>query len=129
MILIDTSVWIEVFRRQRPLDLEAVVDLGEVVTCPPIVQEVLQGMREAGAFQLARRSLLAFPIVESPMTIEVWLEAAQLYRTARAAGTTIRSSTDCLIATCAIRHDLQVLHRDRDFDQLARVTPLRVRQP
>ena len=129
MILIDTSVWIEVFRRPRPLDLEAVVDLGDVVVCPPIVQEVLQGMRENRAFQLARQSMLAFPIVESPMAIDVCLEAAQLYRTARQAGTTIRSATDCLIATCALRHDLEVLHRDRDYEQLARVAPLRVRQP
>jgi len=129
MILIDTSVWIEVFRRARPLDLETVVDLGEVVVCPPIVQEILQGMRETGTFRLAKQSMLAFPIVESPMAIDVWLEAAQLYRTARAAGTTIRSSTDCLIATCALRHDLEVLHRDRDYAQIARVAPLRVRQP
>ena len=129
MILIDTSVWIEVFRRERPLDLEAMVDLGEVVVCPPILQEVLQGMREAGAHRLAKQSMLAFPIVESPMAIDVWLEAAQLYRTARAAGTTIRSAADCLIATCALRHDLEVLHRDRDYEQLARVSPLRVRQP
>jgi len=64
---------------------------------------------------------------ESPMPIDVWLEAAQLYRTARAAGTTIRSAADCLIATCALRHDLEVLHRD--YAQLARVSPLRVRQP
>ena len=129
MILIDTSVWIEVFRRQRPLDLETVVDLGDVVVCPPIVQEILQGMRETATFRLAKQSMLAFPIVESPMAIDVWLEAAQLYRTARAAGTTIRSATDCLIATCALRHDLEVLHRDRDYEQIARVAPLRVRQP
>ena len=86
-------------------------------------------MREAGAYRLAKQSMLASPIVESPMAIDVWLEAAQLYRTARAAGTTIRSAADCLIATCALRHDLEVLHRDRDYEHLARVSPLRARQP
>jgi predicted nucleic acid-binding protein len=34
---------------------------------------------------------------------------------------------DCLIAACAIRHDLEVLHRDRDFDALATISPLRAR--
>ena len=31
MILVDTSVWIEVFDARRPLDLERVVDFDEVV--------------------------------------------------------------------------------------------------
>jgi predicted nucleic acid-binding protein len=53
-----------------------------------------------------------------------FLEAAELYRTARRAGVTVRSSVDCLIAACAIRHRVGVLHVDRDFDALARVSPL-----
>ncbi|MBM4063550.1 MAG: PIN domain-containing protein, partial [Planctomycetes bacterium] len=93
MILVDTSVWIEVFRRQRPLDLEAIVDFGEVVTCPPVVQEVLQGIRDEPSFRLARQAMLALPVVESPTPIGVWLEAAQIYRTVRAAGATVRSAT------------------------------------
>jgi len=129
MILVDTSVWIEVLRRTRPLDLEAVVDLDEVVTCPPIVQEVLQGIRDERSFRLARDSMLALPMVEAPMPIEVWLEGAQLYRAARAVAVTVRSAVDCLIAACALRHDLEVLHRDRDFDALARIAQLRARQP
>ncbi len=37
----------------------------------------------------------------------------------------MRSSVDCLIAVCAIRNDLTLLHHDRDFDQLARIAPVR----
>jgi predicted nucleic acid-binding protein len=51
-----------------------------------------------------------------------------LYRRARRAGVTIRSDVDCLIAACAIRHDLTVLHRDRDFDKLGRIAPLASRR-
>ncbi|MGH9361340.1 MAG: type II toxin-antitoxin system VapC family toxin [Thermoanaerobaculia bacterium] len=102
-------------------------DLDEVATCLPIVQEVLQGFRDERAYRVARESMLALPIVESPLRQEVFLEAAELYRVARRAGLTVRSSVDCLIATCALRHSLTVLHRDRDFDALARVSPLRVR--
>ena len=43
VVLVDTSVWIEVFRRPSRLNLSAVTDLEEVVTCLPVVQEVLQG--------------------------------------------------------------------------------------
>jgi predicted nucleic acid-binding protein len=129
VILVDTSVWIEVFQSRRPLDLARAIDFDEVVTCPPIVQEVLQGIRQAEAFRVARPAMLALPMLESPMPIEVWLEASQLYRTARNAGITVRSATDCLIAACALRHDAVVLHRDRDYDHLARVSSLRAQQP
>ncbi|MBM4383884.1 MAG: PIN domain-containing protein [Deltaproteobacteria bacterium] len=127
MILVDTSVWVDVFRRFRPLDLDAVIDIGEVVTCLPVIQEVLQGFRDERAFRTARESMLALPCIESPVRESVVLEAVGLYRSARRSGLTIRSSTDCLIAACAIRHDLEVLHRDRDFSAIAQVAPLRHR--
>jgi predicted nucleic acid-binding protein len=58
----------------------------------------------------------------------VFLQAADLYRLARKAGLTIRSSADCLIAACAMRSDLEVLHQDRDYTQIARVSALRARE-
>jgi len=128
VVLVDTSAWIAVFRRKSPLRLDNAVDLDEIVVCLPVIQEVLQGFREERAYQIARDALLAFPIVESPLRFEVFEEAAALYRLARRTGITVRSGVDCLIAACAIRHDLEVLHRDRDFDALAQVAPLRVRQ-
>ncbi len=54
MILVDTSIWIDVFRSRRPLDLVSLVAFDDVVTCLPVVQEVLQGFREENAFRLAR---------------------------------------------------------------------------
>lgn len=129
MILVDTSVWIDVFRARRPLDLEALVDLDDVATCLPIVQEVLQGFRDERAHRRAREAMLAFPTVESPLRAEVFLEAVDLYRTARRGGRTVRSSVDCLIAACAIRHDLEVLHRDRDFAAISEISTLRHRTP
>ena len=128
MTLVDTSVWIEVFRRSRPLDLEALVPLDEVVTCLPVVQEVLQGFREERAYRLAYDAMFALPIVEAPIGADVFVDAVDLYRSARRQGLTVRSSVDCLIAACALRHDLDVLHRDRDFPVLARVSRLRQRR-
>jgi len=125
--LVDTSVWIEVFRKATRLDLESVVPFDDIVTCLPIVQEVLQGFRDERAFRIARDSLRSLPTVESPLAMDVIEDAVGLYRRARHAGLTIRSSVDCLIAACALRHDLEVLHRDRDFEALAAVSPLRAR--
>lgn len=128
MILVDTSVWIEVFRARRPLDLESVLDFGDVVTCLPVIQEVLQGFREENAYRRAREAMFSLPIVESPLGSDVFSEAVDLYRTARRAGLTVRSSVDCLIAACAIRHDLEVLHRDRDYTVISGISALRHRQ-
>lgn len=127
MVLVDTSVWIAFFRKRRPLDLEAIVDFDEVVTCLPVVQEVLQGFREESAFRSARDAMWSLPLVDSPLTNAVVEGAIGLYRTARRRGITVRSSVDCLIAMSALRHDLELLHRDRDFPQLAKISGLRER--
>ena len=128
MFLVDTSVWIEVFRRPSRFELGSVADLDEVVTCLPVIQEVLQGFSQEHAFRVAREALFALPVVESPLTRDVFEEAAQLYRTARRSGITIRSGIDCVIAACAVRHGIPVLHYDRDFKFLAQVSPLTERQ-
>jgi predicted nucleic acid-binding protein len=127
VVLVDTSVWISTFRRANPIRIDSLVDLDEVVTCLPVVQEVLQGFDREDLYRKARIAMWAFPIVESPLSPVVVEDAIELYRRARRAGLTVRSSVDCLIAACAIRHDLTVLHADRDFGALARVSQLRER--
>lgn len=129
MRLVDTSIWVEVFRERSHFDLTDIAAVEEWVVCPPVIQEVLQGSRDEAAFRTAREALLAMSIVEAPMETAVFLEAAALYRAARRAGRTVRSSTACLIAACAIRHDLEVLHHDRDFETLAGVSSLRACDP
>ena len=124
MWLLDTSAWIEVFRKKDPFDLKLIGGLDEVVTCLPVLQEVLQGFRDESAYRTAREAMRALPCVDSPLPLDRFDEAASLYRGARRAGLTVRSGTDCLIAACAIRHGLGVLHRDRDFKALTRVSPL-----
>ena len=124
MILVDTSVWIEVFRKPAHLRLEDHLDFDEIVTCLPVVQEVLQGFDREADFRRAHEAMWSLPIVESPLGPAVIDDAVDLYRRARRAGVTVRSGVDCLIAACALRHNLTVLHVDRDFDNLARVSQL-----
>ena len=124
MVLVDTSVWIEVFRKSPRITLESYLELEEAVTCLPVIQEVLQGFSNQRAFQIAREAMHALPVVESPLRGLVYERAIDLYRLARRQGLTVRSSVDCLIAACALQHGLPVMHRDRDFSLLARVSPL-----
>lgn len=124
VLLVDTSVWIALFRKPSPTWLAERLRREEVVTCLPVVQEVLQGFQEERVYRMARESMLSLPMVESPLRSGIFVEAAELYRAARRVGRTIRSSVDCLIAACAIRNDLLVFHGDRDFDILADISSL-----
>src|SRR5512136_3018568 len=86
VLLVDTSAWIEVFRNPPRLTFDDIGGLDEVVTCLPVVQEVLRGFRDEAAFRVAREAMLALPCVESPLPQERFEEAADLYRAARRAG-------------------------------------------
>jgi predicted nucleic acid-binding protein len=124
-LLVDTSAWIEVFRRPPRITLERLVgDLDRAVTCLPIIQEVLQGFVDERAYKVARTAMFSLPCVEAPLSAGVVEEAVDLYRRARRAGITLRSSVDCLIGACAIRHHLTVVHCDRDFPAIAKIAPL-----
>jgi predicted nucleic acid-binding protein len=125
VLLVDTSAWIEVFRRPQRARLESIVgDLDEVVTCLPVIQEVLQGFDDERAYRIAHTAMHALPCVESPLTAAAFDAAVDIYRRARRAGITVRSSVDCLIAACAVRHQLTVVHRDRDYAKLAAVVAI-----
>jgi len=128
VILVDSSVWIAALSLRPPFLIEDLVDTNEIVTCLPIIQEVLQGFDDDYMFEEARDAMYELPAIEDPMTGELFDEAIGIFRTARKKGITIRSSTDCLIAACAIRHGAVVLHRDRDFEHLARISPLQSRR-
>ena len=125
MILVDTSIWIELLSK-RPTQIIPVEKLPLLATCPPIIQEVLQGIRTPSAHRKLSSGLKALTIFCDPMSLDIFEEASQIYREGRVQGLTIRSSTDCLIATVALRHDLLVWHHDRDFDLISKYRPLRV---
>ena len=127
MILVDTSVWIAVFRKKAAFRIQDAVELDEIAACLPVIQEVLQGFRDERAYRIARHAMTALPIVEFPLEESLFIEAAELYRAARRLDLTTRSSVDCLIAACALRNNLPVLHMVRDFEVLSRVSALYTR--
>jgi predicted nucleic acid-binding protein len=126
-VLIDSSAWIEYLRdrRQDVADrVEVLLDGQAAALTEAVTMEVLQGGRSSRHTRdlqrlLSRASLLR---VES----HDFAEAAFLWRLCRANGETVRSSVDCLIAAVAIRTDTPVLAADRDFEALARHTPLQL---
>jgi predicted nucleic acid-binding protein len=129
VILVDSSAWIEYLRATgSPANhrLHALIaGEQELATSEPIVMEVLAGARDE-VHLLRLRRLLARPRLLPVGGLAEFEEAADAYRRCRRAGETIRSLTDCLIAAVAVRHDVELLHSDRDFEALARHLPLRL---
>jgi hypothetical protein len=121
VILVDTSVWIELLGGRRDMRGD---DMLRFATCGPVVQEVLQGLRESAAGDAFREAVLALPRLGDPLPLDVFLEAAEIYRLGRRKGYTIRSAIDCLIAAVAIRNRTPVWHKDRDYTAIARYTSL-----
>ncbi len=126
MWLVDTSAWVELFRRPSRITLgDLAPDSDLVVTCLPVIQEVLQGFDDERPFGVARASMTAWRRVDDPLDADVVDRAVEVYRQCRRSGVTVRSTVDCLIAASALRHSLTVVHCDRDYDAIARVTGLR----
>jgi hypothetical protein len=123
MILLDTSVWIEFLRGRHQIDDEL---WPRICTCGPVLQEVMAGLREEPGRDEFGEMLLALPLLQNPVRAELYLQAAEIYRSGRRMGYTIRSSVDCLIAAIALRSGAELMHRDRDFHQIARFTGLRI---
>ena len=124
MILVDTSVWIDLLRTGRAGT--AAERIANHVTCGPVLQEVLQGLPDDALSQEFRDAFLILPRLDDPLPAHVFLEAAEIYQAGRRKGYTVRSTIDCLIAAIAIRNAVPVWHKDRDFNAISRFTPLRV---
>lgn len=124
IVLVDTSIWLDVHRGQY--DIQTRVQFEDVVICPAIAQELLQGAQEPAQYERVWATLFATRMLDDPTPLEAFEEAAHIYRLCRDDGYIIASAHDCLIAACAIRHGVPLLHRDQDFEQIARVTDLTV---
>ena len=125
-MIADSSVWIDYLRSGRGDAAEA-LDIAlrrrETRLLPTILQEVLQGADSPQRFAAWQRAFEALPVAQTDDAALTATLAAGLYARCRWAGFTIRSANDCLIAASCVELDEPLLHRDRDFDAIARIEP------
>ena len=128
MVLVDTTVWIDFFADRSEPQVTALQELIEneedLCLCGVILAEVLQGIR-SDADYIETKDYFA-DLIFLPMRQATFLRAAELYRSLRKRGITIRKPIDCMIAAVAIEHDILLLHNDRDFDFISKHSKLRV---
>ena len=127
MVLIDTSIWIDVFRDTQRTDgfaerVRKWLDGRDVVLTRFNQLELLQGCRDEKEWNLLFAYLENQDYVECVST--TWQAAARIYFDLRRHGVTVRSPIDCCIAQLALEHQLLLLHNDRDFLTIATIRPL-----
>ena len=128
MFVADSSVWIEAYAgrwgRESLLLREACEKTGDVALCGPILQEVLQGFREADDFQREWRRLLTYTVFET--TRWTWLKAAALFRMLRRRGCTVNSFEVAIAAVCFEQGLPLLTCNTRDFAPIAKYAGLKL---
>ena len=128
MMLVDTTVWIDFFAGldtpQVHLLESSIAKRKDFCLCGVILTEVLQGIRDNR--QCARIQAIFSNLIFLPMLYDTFLLAANIYRSLRGNGITIRNSIDCMIAAVCIENNAELLHHDRDFDSISRHFNLKI---
>jgi predicted nucleic acid-binding protein len=125
MLLIDTSVWISVFRSrgdQVRQQLETLIANREILLTRFTQLELLQGSLNEQEWTILSTYLEVQDYVE--LTPSSWQATARIYYDLRRQGLTVRSPIDCCIAQAALENDLLLIHNDRDFETIAQVRSL-----
>lgn len=125
MILVDTSVWIEVLRDKTGDVVRAFRSRTEddlIVFCRFIQLELLQGAKDDHEWRKLDEYLSTQYYLET--SEKTWRNAARLYFELRRSGVTVRSSIDCCIACLAMEYQATLLHRDHDYESIAKITLL-----
>ena len=125
MFLIDTSVWISIFRDRTGSARASLQTLigDEMIYLSRFTQmELLQGSQDDREWMLLHTHLQDQDYLEH--TDEFWVDAARIYFDLRRKGLTVRSTIDCCIAQLAIAYQLTLVHNDRDFETIQKVRSL-----
>ncbi|MCG2590862.1 type II toxin-antitoxin system VapC family toxin [Rhodohalobacter sulfatireducens] len=128
MILVDTSVWIDYFNgveNKQTENLDRILSEQSVLLGDIILTEILQGFDSDKEFQLAKQALEPLDCVHLGGK-SLAIKAASSFRFLRSKGVTIRKTVDMLIGSWCIEHEVELLHNDKDFDQIATQLPLQI---
>lgn len=115
MVLVDTSVWISLYRKKETTlgeYLWALTAKNEAAVCGQIWVEFLGGFKKEPERKHFEKSFLAFPFIET--SVEAYQRAAVLLARYRRLGT-----GDVIIAATAIESDCGLLTLDQAIHALA----------
>ncbi len=121
MMLVDTSAWVEFFRKQGDPKVKQAVarqlQRDEAAFTCPIRFELLSGAKPNEEADVTQALGLSQHV---PFEQGDWLEAAKLERELRRAGVTLPRN-DLFVAVVAIRTGFSVLCRDQHFERMRKI--------
>lgn len=124
----DSSAWINFLHNVVSKETDAVVEAvkdNQLTLLPIIIQEVLQGIRNEKEFNSTKNAFLQLPFLQYD-SVPMAVDAASLYRFLLKKGVTVRKPNDCLIAVICISSNFQLIHNDKDFENIAKYTSLKL---
>lgn len=126
-VLVDTSVWIEFFRKNEPYHsiVTRLIDAEKVVCCGIILAELMQGAKSDKELAVLGDFLQVFTFI--PETAELWAAAGKLSFQLRRKGITIGLS-DCYIAVAAASARLRLATLDSHFEALCKPAKITLHQ-
>jgi len=126
-VLVDTSVWSSVLRRDESKNQSIRKELTDLITgyraamIGPIRQELLSGIKHKDQFDILSSHLVAFPDIA--IISEDYVTAARFFNQCRSKGIQ-GSNTDFLICAVAFRNSMSIFTTDKDFERYAKTVPI-----
>jgi predicted nucleic acid-binding protein len=129
-LIIDTSVWSEALRRKKntvnsseTIVRKIIENDDEIVLLGFILQEILTGISNEKLFSEIKDILDDFQYLD--ITKNDYIYASELSNKCRSKGI-IAGSIDFLIASTAIRNELQLVTFDKDFINISKHSDLNI---
>ncbi len=116
-ILADTSVWIDFFKACSAAGetLERLIVEHRIWTCGIVLFELIKGLKSEKEKIKVVDTLLGLEYVE--MSSDLWKNAGEIAASLKKNGINLPMS-DILIASIAIKHNLQIFTLDKHFEQI-----------
>ena len=120
-VLIDTSIWIGYLRKKPDYfpTVETLLDRMQGYVTEPIISELLQGVKTINEFEKLKTYIDALPL--EICRLDDWINASGICFDLRKKCLTI-PLIDALIASVAIRSDMEVFTLDKHFELIPGVT-------
>ena len=126
MVLVDTSVWIELLRSiDSPLrpEMDNLIGDDRARVCGVVMAELLQGATTAKDISAVEGLFQAIPGLKAEDRL--WREAGKLGQRLRLKGAHV-GLLDCYLASVALEHGCRLWSLDKHFSLIARHTDLRL---
>ena len=116
-ILIDTSVWIEFFKKREPYfgTVQSLIEEDKVCCLGIVYAELLQGVKSERELNTIKEFMHVFDFI--PESVLLWEKAGIVSHTLRRKGKSA-GLADCYIASCAASYGAAIFTLDNHFSTI-----------